>query len=423
MYHLSPIIYIFLLTCFQVSGQIEVNYDETGVPPYVLPDLLKHQNTGLSIDTPADWENHRSELLGSFRQEMYGEFPDGNIDVSFIVNNSTKVFNESAWRKEVTINLENRITHENHDIHLLIYLPVSPTPVPLFLGLNYYGNHTVDEDPGITIHPAWVSNNEDFDIKNNLAGEKARGVRSNRWDMSSMLKNNYGFATMHYGEIDPDYDDNFQNGIHQLLAEDVDRSKLSSISAWAWALSQAMTYLAQDPQVASEKVVVFGHSRLGKTALWAGAQDQRFAMVISNNSGCGGAALSRRKYGETVQHINSRFTHWFCDRFNHYNGNESGLPFDQHSLLSLIAPRSLYVASAAEDRWADPLGEFLSAKFACEVYNIYGKPSIWQETMPELNTPVKKGKVGYHIRTGKHDVTDYDWQQYIQFADMQFGVE
>lgn len=399
------------------------NYDEAKVPQYTLPDPLVLANGGKVADAKTWQSRRRPEILELFRQHVYGRSPGRPANMTFQVTSIERnALGGLATRKEVSVFFTGK--KDGPKLDILIYQPnAAKKPAPAFLGLNFGGNHAVHSDLGITLSRQWMR--ESAGVTNNRATEASRGKEASRWQVEKVLKRGYAIATVYYGDIEPDFAEGWKLGVRAALSPKGADTVFAAddwgaIGAWAWGLSRTLDYLETDKEIDAKRVAVIGHSRLGKTALWAGAEDERFAIVISNDSGCGGAALSRRQFGETVERINTVFPHWFCGNFKKYDLKESDLPVDQHELIALVTPRPVYVASAEEDRWADPRGEFLSAKHAEPVYRLFDKKGLGVDDMPPVNKPIGD-VIGYHIRTGKHDVTEYDWDQYLNFADRHFG--
>jgi len=393
----------------------EANEDESKVPPYTLPDPLVLAD-GKKVADARTWiEKRRPELLRLFETHVYGRTPAGGPKARFQVTKvDAAALGGRATRKEVAIAFGDGPTAPRID--LLVYLPsAARAPVPVFVALNFQGNHAVRPDPGITLSTRWMAPSSPG-VEANRATEASRGADAKRWPLETIVERGYGVATAYYGDIFPDRPDGAGDSVLTLFPAPRGPDAWGAIGAWAWGLSRALDYLETDHAVDAKRVALLGHSRLGKAALWAGAQDPRFALVISNESGCGGAALSKRIYGETVEAITKRFPHWFCANFARYGGREPELPVDQHELLALVAPRPLYVASAVEDRWADPKGEFLAALGADPVYRLLGTGGLPAREMPGVDRPVH-GTIGYHVRSGVHDVTEFDWRQYLAFAD------
>lgn len=405
------------------------NADESAVAPYALPDPLV-MNDGSPVRDAAAWRGaRRAELLELFSREVYGRTPAGRpAEMHWAVTSVDRAaLGGRAVRKEITVWFTRR--EDGPKMHLLVYQPPgaagSHAPWPAFLGLNYFGNQSIDADPGIAIATARMRENAAYRIVGDRATEGTRGVHARRWQVEQVLARGYATATVCYGDLCEDRSEGLTKDVGAMFGtgsvEERAGDAWGAIGIWAWGLSRALDVLAEDPEIDARRVAVHGHSRLGKAALWAGAQDERFAYVISNDSGCGGAALSKRNFGETVERINTAFPFWFARNFRAYNGREAALPVDQHELIALVAPRAVHVASAEADAWADPRGEFLGLKHAEPVFALLGRKGLGVADMPPVDHPVLGDAMAYHCRTGKHDITAYDWAQYLDFADKVFG--
>lgn len=413
----------FASLCFAAAA---LSLAQTDSPPTALPDPLLLAN-GTRVTTAAQWRNQRRpELLAQFTREMYGVAPPRSPKMSFLLfDKGTPALHGKAIRRQITILLNGDPGGPKFD--LLLYLPTaSHTRAPAILGLNFWGNHAIARDPGVPLptNPIKAGRNSYVDlscVEDSHASEACRGINASQWPLETMLDKGYALATVYCCALDPDTKDGFDKSLKAFYPELQNRGdNFSTIGEWAWVLSRAMDYLVTDPAIDPKRVALFGWSRLGKAALWAGATDERFAAVISNESGAGGAKLFHRGIGESVADLNKNFPHWFDENFRKYNGIDRSLPFDQHEVIALLAPRPVYIASAEQDKEADPEGEFAAAKAAEPVYQLLGKPGLLTDTWPAVNQAIENGDIAYHVREGRHDVKPFDWEHYLTFLDRQF---
>ena len=368
----------------------DFNFTESRVPRFQLPDPLATPD-GRRITTPAEWEAHRPALLQAFREQVYGIRPTTPFEASYeVVNRRDNAFGIGASARQVRATFTAR--GRSHEFDFVLVIPAARRPVPLVVHINNRGSVPLD---------------------------RAVGEKDPFWPVEAMVRREYATASFHTSDIDPDRPDGYEQGIRSLLddPESDPATRWGALSAWAWGASRVLDHALKQPEIDPARTAVAGHSRGGKAALWAGAEDPRFRLAYSNESGCGGAALSRRAFGETVARITQSFPHWFCGRFASYAGRESELPVDQHQLIALHAPRPVYVSSADEDLWADPRGEYAALVAAGPVFGLHGLAHCKDPAMPPLDTPRHVGATGYHIRTGTHDLTEQDWNLFLNFAD------
>jgi hypothetical protein len=372
----------------------EHNFDESRVPRYELPDPLVLED-GRTVRNKREWmAKGRPALLQLFRENVYGVRPTTEYRIEYEeIGRRENAFGLGATGRQIRATIHAR--GRSHSFDFVIVVPRTKTPVPVVVQIN--NRYLIPLDKTV----------DEFDPF---------------WPVEKLLRRGYATASFHTSHVDPDKRDGYEAGIRSLLDDpDSDpETRWRSLSAWGWAASRVLDFAIQQPEIDPVRSVVVGHSRGGKAALWAGAEDERFRILYSNNSGCGGAALSRRAFGETVARINRNFPHWFCDRFNEYDDRENALPIDQHQLMALAAPRAVYVTSSDEDLWADPRGEYAALVAAGPVFDLLGLEHISDAAMPALNMPRHVGSTGYHIRTGVHNLTEQDWGYFLDFADGVF---
>lgn len=389
-------IFIIIISVFNSQAQrpATTNYDESKVPAYTLPEVLKTKQ-GKIIKSSKSWEKiRRPEVLDLFAENIYGQMPKDFDEIKFSLKNEDRnSMDGKAHLKEVLIEVfrdQKRVA-----INLTLFIPNNAkSPSPAFLLINNRPKENTDP---------------------------TRSIKSEFWPAEVLIENGYAIAAIHVSDMAPDNKNEFMNGVLQLYPEQLSADNgMRAIGAWGWGASRVMDYFETDPQIDSKRVAITGHSRGGKASLWTAANDQRFALCISNCSGNTGAALARRQFGERVKVINTAFPHWFNTNYKKYNDHEELLPVDQHMLISLISPRPVYATNASEDLWADPKGTFLSLKNAEDVYALYNLKSKLPGVPPGLNTPLIDSPLAYHNREGKHDLTVYDWEQFIRFADAYY---
>lgn len=392
--------------------------EESQVPPYTLPDpLLKNDQT--RVTSAFEWMNgQRQAVLSTLKEYCYGEILPRPDKMHFeLLNCKEDALDGLAVRKEIRIHLAMNNGKE-HSMIMLLYLPKQTTgPVPAFLALNFKGNHNTTDETDV-IQTGYIRDGE--------LEEPQRGLQAERFSFREVIKRGYASATICYHDIHPDITDAADRSVFRLFFEKEEYpaiwKKYSVIGAWAWGLSRGLDCLQSEPAIDPASIIVHGHSRLGKTSLWAGATDPRFAMVISNESGCGGGSLHRRKFGENLSlHFDFHFSYnvpcWFVEKLKDYIWKEEELPFDQHELLAMTAPRPLVIGTAEDDPGADPKGEFCAAYHASEVYHLFGSKGLPATEMPEIDQEIT-GDISFHCRPGKHEQTLRDWHHYLDVADL-----
>jgi hypothetical protein len=401
----------------EVKAGIPVNYDESLSGSYTLPDPLVFPD-GRKVKNAKQWnKERRPQIVSLFEEFEYGKIPATPKNLSFdVFDKGTPALNGKAIRKQVTVYLTTDTS--DHKMEVLIYLPADATgPVPVFFNVSFSPNVSVVDDPGIKAGFTWGSD-----------GKKVPALltgKFGRMDPNMFLSQGIGFATVYYGDIEPDFADGVKYGIRGYYlkpGQDYPApDQWGAISAWSWGLSRAMDYFQTDKQIDSKKIALFGVSRLGKTVLWTGCRDTRFGMVIASCSGEGGAAISRRWYGETIDHMThpTRYFYQFAGNWRNYKDDPSKSPVEANMLVALMAPRPLLLQTGDTDKWSDPKGEFVAAAAAGPAYELLGKKSLGTDVYPPAGTPILND-LGYYMHAGGHGAMPADYEIFIRFLKMHF---
>jgi hypothetical protein len=395
------------------------NFDESKAGHFTLPDALT-LNDGQSVSDAKTWyQQRRPEILDMFTTQYYGKKPPRPDDETFeLLEQSDNALGGKAIRKQIAIHFKG------FTINMLMYLPAAtPKPVPVFLWLSFSPLYKNTADPAVLLMDEWLPLTKTKKVLFKHPGQAADRGKSNAWKTSAVLDRGYGIAWIYYDQIDPDYAGGLPSGVRALYLKPGQSKpapdEWGSIGAWSWGASRALDYLQIDPDVDGTRVIMMGQSRLGKTALWAGASDERFAMVIACNSGRGGASLARRNYGETIADLARNYPYQFCGNFQKYAPDPNQLPMDTHELLGLIAPRPVYLTTGSLDTHSDPHGEFLAAQAAGPIFQLLGGDPLGLETDPPLDVACFH-TIAYSEHTGKHETSPWDWDRALDFADLQF---
>lgn len=374
-----------------------------------LPDPLVMFD-GTKVTSKEQWvTERRSELKKLFQHYMYGKFPPPVKVDAKVEHVDPKALGGKATLKDITLKLGG-----NHKVQLLLVVPNKRTgPAPVFVGLNFAGNHAALADPGIRLPMSWMYGNRKG-VKNFRATDEGRGAETDTWAIEQTIDRGFAVALVYSGDIEPDRAD-LREGVQAVFDQGKGKDAWGTIAAWAWGIHRVIDYLVTLPEIDAGRIVVVGHSRLGKTALLAGAFDERIAVVMPHQAGMGGTAPSRGTVGESVKRINTSFPHWFNGNYKLFNDAPEKLPFDQHCLVALCAPRPVLFTNAQEDSWANPDGQFEVLVAADPVYRFLGVGGLEVKTRPELGT-LTDGRLGFFIRGGKHSMTREDWRVFVDYA-------